>query len=45
MPRGIDFFFAEIKADLLVEFEIDIVFIYSFLSLVECNLIVLGTQT
>lgn len=40
----IDFFFlAEMEVDLLVEFEIDIVFIYSFLSLVECNLIVLGT--
>lgn len=36
-------FFSEMEVDLLVEFEIDILFIYSFLSLVECNLIVLGT--
>lgn len=36
-------FFAEMEVDLLVEFEMDILFIYSFLSLVECNLVVLGT--
>lgn len=42
MPWVIDFF-SEMEVDLLVEFEIDILFIYSFLSLVECNLIVLGT--
>lgn len=33
------------EVDLLVEFEINVVFIYSFLTLGECNLIVLGTYT
>lgn len=42
MPRVIDFF-AEMEVDLLVESAIDIVFVYSFLSLAECNLVVLGT--